>query len=157
MIRDTGTVELVFSLVEEDGWPPVSTECVPCIRTGDHFRVLVAPLFVQGVSAGDVIAPDLDAARHVVTWQSVERSRRSTVWLLRLAQCADRQIDCALKALRALGCNTSGIEALGAYAIDVPDTLSIRAVDECLEGLDSERVAVAFPSMRHDEAAASTA
>jgi hypothetical protein len=57
MIRNTETVELVFALAPEEGWPPVATECLPCMRSGDGFRILVAPLFVKGVSVGDVIVP----------------------------------------------------------------------------------------------------
>jgi len=66
------------------------------------------------------------------------------LWLLRLKY--SDTINSVLSQLRGRGCNTVGLDALGAYALDVPESVPIEAVDEALEQLDPESVAAEFPS-----------
>lgn len=141
-------VSLSFPLEEEDGWPPVSVECLPFRKVGDHYEVLDAPLFIKDMSVGDVLSVTLEADL-VRAWRHVKRSDRSTFWLARLQ--AANQIDIVLGELRELGCNTVGAPALGTYAIDVPEAVEIGLVDNILDKLDREAVAIAYPSMRHPE------
>jgi hypothetical protein len=42
-------------------------------------------------------------------------------------------------------------KVVGAYAVDVPESVPITTVDAALAHLDPDSVAVAFPSMRHPE------
>lgn len=141
-------VSLSFPLEDEDGWPPVSVECLPFRKVGDDYEVLDAPLFIKDMSVGDILSVTLEADL-VSAWRHVKRSDRSTFWLGRL-QTTD-QIDIVLGELRELGCNTAGGPALGTYAIDVPGTVEIGLVDNILDKLDRETVAIAYPSMRHPE------
>jgi len=143
------TVSLAFDLDVEDGWPPVAVECLPFRVAHEGQVALVPPFFMKDLSVGDVLEVTLDADRRVQSWLHVARSERTTIWLLRL-QPSDT-INVVLAQLRALDCNTSALEQAGVYAIDVPESVPIAAVDTVLDRLDSDSVAVAFPSMRHAE------
>jgi hypothetical protein len=50
-----------------------------------------------------------------------------------------------------LGCTSTGLPKFGAYAIDVPPGTSMKSVDAVLVKLDREKVAIAYPSLRHSE------
>lgn len=144
------TVSLMFALDVEDDWPPVAVESMPFRVTHEGHVALAPPLFVKDLSVGDVIDAMPNATTgHVFWWRHLAKSARTTIWLLRL-QPSDT-IETALAALRQLGCNTVGLAEAGAYAVDVPESIPIDAVDAVLGQLDSEAVAVAFPSMRHEE------
>jgi hypothetical protein len=144
------TTSLKFSLQVEDGWPPVAVESLPFERRGEDYEALFAPLFVKNLSVGDRIAVTVDDDDSVVSWQHTHRSSRTTIWLLRLRQT--NEIAAALSNLRSIGCNTVGLDSVGSYAIDIPDSVSIESVDAVLDKLDRDSVAIAYPSMRHPEA-----
>jgi hypothetical protein len=119
-------------------------------RVADEgYVALVPPLFVKDLSVGDLIEVKLEAGDRVQHWQHVARSGRTTVWLLRMQRSST--IEGVLAKLRALGCNTAALEGAGAYSVDVPESVPIETADSMLAELDSEAVAVAFPSMRHTE------
>lgn len=142
-------VSLSFPLEVEDGWPPVVVECLPLRIVNEGYAVLVPPLFVKDLSVGDVIEAKLEPGDQVRSWLHAARSGRTTIWLLRM-RCSST-IEVVLAKLRAVGCNTASLEAAGAYSVDVPEAVAIETVDVVLSELDSEAVAVAFPSMRHVE------
>jgi hypothetical protein len=148
MSAPTDTVSLSFALDVQDGWPPAGVECLPFQVTAEGYVAMDAPLFVKDLSVGDVIAVERDGVNGLVfSWRHVRKSGHTTIWLLRMK--ASETIEPVLMALRELGCNTGALGTAGAYTIDVPPTLSIAAVDAALEQLDSDAVAVAFPSLRH--------
>jgi Domain of unknown function (DUF4265) len=141
---------LEFGLVEKDGWPPVSVESLPFSVASDGYVALLPPLFVKDLSVGDVIDAEVDIdSFRVVSWRHVVRSKRTTIWLLQMR--SSDTINVVLAKLREHGCNTVGLDALGTYAVDVPESVAIEMVDKALEHLDPESVAVAFPSMRHHD------
>ena len=140
-------ISLQFPLDREDDWPPAGNESLPFDKLSDGYRLLVAPLFINNLSVDDIIDVVEDDNRFVKSWNHIRKSQRTTVWLLRLAE--DNQIDVALEELQSLGCNTVGLPLFGCYAADVPEEISMSDVDAVLRMLDSNRVAVAFPSMRH--------
>lgn len=149
--KSKGLVSLGFALKVENDWPPAAVESLP-FTTGlvERYRLTKPPLFVKDLSVDDVIAVkkfDLDG--NVVSWRHVVRSKRTTIWMLRLRQTTS--INQALGELRKLGCNTVGLDHVGCYSIDVPENLGIEEVDKVFSILDSECVAIAFPSMRHPE------
>lgn len=151
-MADKGTVSLGFVLEIEDGWPPVAVESLP-FATGlvvEEYRLTKPPLFVKDLSVDDLIAVnEFDLEGNVVSWRHIVRSQRTTIWLLRLRQTED--IKRALSELRELGCNTVGLDSVGCYSIDVPENLGIEKIDAVLSSIDAERVAIAYPSMRHPE------
>jgi hypothetical protein len=119
------------------------------VRTG--FLALVPPLFVKGLSVGDVIEAQVDERNgSVFSWSHVTRSRRSTVWLLGLGD----SLPAVLEALRAMGCATASMDGISVHSVDVPEDVSLDALDGVLEQLDAEAVVVAFPSLRHGNDAA---
>jgi len=142
-------VSLKFGLDVEDGWPPVAVESLPFRVTETGYLALSAPFFVKNLSAEDVISACLSENYNVESWEHVGRSQRSTVWLLRLK--TPNNIEGALARARAMTCNTSGIDSLGCYSIDVSTEVPITEVDAILADLDEDAVAVAFPSLRHLE------
>jgi hypothetical protein len=143
-------VSLSFPLEVEDGWPPVSVESLPFRVVAEGFVALVPPVFVKELSVGDVIRTNLEAGGYrVIDWTHVAKSGSTTVWLLRMK--ASETADLVLAELRDLGCNTVGIGQFGVYSVDVPETVAIDAVDAALAHLDTDAIAVAFPSMRHGQ------
>lgn len=142
-------VYLSFPLEVEDDWPPVAVEALPFKATPAGLVALVPPIFVGGLSVGDVIKVELEPdTDRVMTWAHVASSGNTTVWLLRTGP--SDTIEPVLDRLRTLGCNTVGLEGVGAFSVDVPESIEMSAVDSILEGLDSDSVAVAFPSLRHE-------
>ena len=143
------SVSLQFPLIRKDDWPPVGTESLPFDPLPLGFRALVAPLFVKDLSVGDVIRIVEGDSHLVGSWTHIQKSRRTTIWLLRLDE--HNEIDASLEELRSMGCNTVGLPKFGCYAVDVPEEISIVDVDAVLAKLDSNSVAVVFPSMRHPD------
>lgn len=143
------SVCLSFSLPVEDDWPPVAVESLPFEAASNGYRLLNAPLFVKDLSVGDIIAAELREENLISSWQHVFRSKRTTIWLLRMKETGE--IKNTLARLRNLGCNTVGLDAMGCFAVDVPESVSMHDIDSVLSALDSDAVAVAFPSMRHPD------
>ena len=146
---DSSTISLKFPLDVVDGWPPVAVESLPFRLSAEGYRAMVSPLFVKDLSVDDVISAQLGDENLVESWRHLVRSGRTTIWLLRLK--LPNRIDLALAELRELGCNSVGLASVGCYSIDVPETVSVDKIDAILSTLDSDAVAVAFPSMRHPE------
>lgn len=142
-------ISLQFALLNDDGWPPVGSESIPFDKTDAGYKCLSVPLFVKDLSVGDVIKINSFSGVFIESWCHIERSNRSTLWLLRLSDSPP--IERSLKKMRLLQCNTTGVDEFGCYAVDIPDSVSIIDVDTILEDLDPDLVAVAFPSMRHPD------
>lgn len=138
--------EFAFRLKVEDGWPPVSVEALYFLRTTDGaFQLKSAPFFLKDFSVDDVFL--IEAENAVVTsWKRISRSARSTVWLQ-----ADEGIDIedVLDDLKRAKCNVERLRNFGLFSIDVPPECSEAFLDECLDRLPGDGVAVAFPSFRH--------
>lgn len=143
------SISLRFQLAGNEGWPPVGSESIPFEKLAIGYECISVPLFVKDLSVEDVISIDQEENGFVSCWTHVQKSSRSTIWLLRLTDSPP--IHECLKILRSLQCNTVGLDDFGCYAVDVPAALPIREVDAVLEMLDEELVAVAYPSMRHPE------
>jgi hypothetical protein len=142
--------KLCFNLEVEDGWPPIAVEEVPSEKVSGGYKVLMPPLFVKDLSVGDVVTVLRDEKGYVDTWSHVFRSDRTTVWLLRLKNTP--AIGEVLSDLRALGCNTVSLAAVGSFSVDLPADVPIASVDAILERLDRNEVGIAYPSFRHPEA-----
>jgi hypothetical protein len=145
------TDELLFELEIEDDWPPVAVECLPCVRVKGGYRVEASPVFVKNLSVGDVISVSRDERGNVSSWAHVRKSGRTTIWLAGLIAHGDDDIADVLPELHARDCNTVEFEQIGRYSIDVPAERSIHEVGACLSKLDQSRVAIAYPSFRHEE------
>ena len=145
------SVELQFVLTIEDGWPPVAIEGLPATPLEYGYRVEAAPLFVKGLSVGDIIYVTRNAEGNVSSWGHLKKSNRTTIWLLRVGKVNPDDIQRILQELRALKCKTVQLPQCGTYSIDVPAECPMEEVDACLEQLDKESVAVAYPSFRHNE------
>jgi len=144
-------MSLKFALEVEEDWPPFAVESLPfTIGLAERYRLTKPPLFVKDLSVDDVIAvKKFDSDGNVVSWRHVARSKRTTIWILRLKQ--NNNIDQVLDELRKLGCNTVGLDQAGCYSIDVPEALEMEEIDAVLSSLEAERAAIAYPSMRHPE------
>jgi hypothetical protein len=149
-MSDEPIVSLSFALEIEDDWPPVGAECLPFRSTATGYLALVAPLFVKGLSVGDVIEAEVDpVSEQIFSWRHVTRSAHSTIWIARLRQT--KTIAAVLAELEDLGCSTVSVDQIGVHAVDVPENVAIDRVDAVLERLDPDSAAVAFPSMRHPD------
>ncbi|MBK6918310.1 MAG: DUF4265 domain-containing protein [Deltaproteobacteria bacterium] len=143
------TAFLEFILEIEDGWPPVAVECLPFLLAPGGYTAVTAPLFVKDLSVGDIIRARLEpTGNRVVSWEHISRSQHSTLWLLRVGPSLT--LAPVLDDLRRLGCSTESSDALGVYAVDIPASVQLNSVDDVLARLESNAVAVAFPSLRHE-------
>lgn len=143
-------LELHFPLEVEDEWPPVSLEGVLVTYVGtSQYRIETPPLFVKGLSVGDVINAIIDSKENIKSWQHVIHSGHSTIWLHRLDEPSE--IKRVLEKLEEYGCQAIRLPQAGCYSVDVPESLDIKIVDEVLGTLDSDKVAVAYPSFRHHD------
>src|SRR5690606_40695523 len=101
--------ELLFILDVEDGWPPVSIEGIPCEVVNGSHQIKAAPLFVKDISVDDIIDVVLDSFGKVSSWHHVQKSSRSTIWLLRTADT--QNIDAILQELRRSEEHTSELQS----------------------------------------------
>ncbi len=137
-----------FALENDDDWPPVSTESVWCERVADHYKLVNAPFFIQGLAYGDVFEAEPDPINgHVFNFKVVEQSGHSLVWALN--NC---EIDIAAfkKAILNLGCSIEGFERFSLYAIDIPATVSRHKINEVLDQYEKQGLDLAFPIWRHE-------
>jgi hypothetical protein len=141
-------IELHFILNVVDEWPPVAVEGVPCIQVEGGYRIETPPLFVKGLSVGDVISAEFNSDGNVASLQLISRSGRTTLWILRTAE--GDNIESVLPRLQSMNCKIVALPKQGSYSVDVPAEVSIADVDACLAQLDANSTAVAFPSFRHD-------
>jgi len=146
-------VELLFQLEQdEDGWPPVAVEGLWCEPQDSSYRVQTCPLFVKGVSVGDLIEVEQDQQGEVLSFTVLRPSENSTVWVI---FWDESKIEPTLAELRALDCDTTG--PLGGWktklcSVNVPRSVSLTEVDALLEPLEElEQIAVAYPSNRHGD------
>lgn len=141
---------LSFRLEVKDGWPPVAAEGLQCLRVESGFHVMSTPLFLKNLSVGDVIEVTDEEHNQVWSWEHISKSTNSTVWLLRLRAV---ELEPILASLTTIGCNVTSLVECGVYALDVPPSVAAAQLDECLGQLDASKVAVAYPSWRHEETA----
>jgi hypothetical protein len=142
-------VSLQFPLQVVDDWPPVGSESLSFEKGLIGYTLLVPPMFTSELSVGDVVEIFKDEFGFVSRWRHLARSGRSVIWILRISNGAF--IEQTLNKLREVGCNTTGVDDLGCYSVDIPEDVSIKSVDAVLDELDTNAVAVAFPSFRHSK------
>lgn len=133
---------LKFSLLVEEDWPPVQVESLPTKKVEGFFEVIVPPFFLQDLSCGDIITVRKNNDR-VTSWSHIYKSQRSTIWLL--DNNSYEQLEVYLENLKNLGCNIERLEKIGLFSIDVPENID---VEEIINYLEEEDVAVAYPSYR---------
>ena len=138
---------LTFRLPVRDGWPPVSVECLPVTKVAQGYRVEAAPFFVKGLSSGDVLSVSIEG-EEVIEFEHVERSKRTTLWLMSFDDGAVRDV---LASLRKLDCNTEELAEFAYFTIDVPQACPLELVERHLETLSDNQAAIAFSSLRHEE------
>ena len=148
-------IELNFPLERDDDWPPFATEGLWCQPERADFLVLTCPLFVKGVAIGDRITAHLEetaalpSQREVVSFNVLEPSDHSTIWLIAIEDSLRERI---LAELRSLGCSTVEAPegARGHAAIDVPGHVDMAPVDAVLDPHEQRgSVHLAFPALRH--------
>jgi hypothetical protein len=142
--------ELNFVLEVEDDWPPVALECLPVEQVGPFvYQLSNPPLFIKGLSVGEVLEVSVDEKNHVVSWKILEASAHSTIWISRLERV--NRLESILEALRILGCGSVAAPTLGCYSVDVPETVAMADIDTILGTIDVETLGIAFPSFRHPD------
>lgn len=111
-----------FHLPVDDGWPPHPTEVLAAAPTSaGRARLLEVPLFADGVSAGDVVQVDTDAAAGPVTC----RGRHSTV---RVVAASTHDLAAPRELVEGLGCVTRTSPDHAVLAVDVPERVAIEDV-----------------------------
>ncbi|MEY3997144.1 MAG: hypothetical protein RL344_1487 [Pseudomonadota bacterium] len=142
---------LAFSLNVEDGWPPVAIENIPCTKMDSGFKIDIPPLFVNGLSVGDIISVELDSLNNVTSWEHIFQSKRTTIWILGLNINKQKSIFNVLIELNKLNCHTVSLKEYNYFSVDVPNDCSIDLIDTCLSELNQDFFSIVYPSFRHDE------
>lgn len=149
VMKSHRSVSLTFRLEVEEDWPPVAAESLPFIQFGETYEAQAAPLFVKHLSVGDKIRL-LDVENDQVwSWEHVDKSANSTVWLLRTD---DVEVEPLLPPLHKIGCQTAWSSQCGVCSVNVPLEVDVKRLDTYLSRLESKGLAVAFPSWRHNDA-----
>jgi Domain of unknown function (DUF4265) len=141
-------IELHFNLNVIEDWPPVSVEGILCTKILEGYRLESPPLFVKGLSVGDIISVEFDSVNNIKSWKILAHSSRTTIWILRTGP--NDNIRPVLEGLKSLGCKSVELSELGCYSVDVPAEVSIADVDTLLSSLDPINTAAVFPSFRHN-------
>jgi hypothetical protein len=147
--RASKVVSLTFPPQVVDGWPPFASECLPFVTLKSGYRLRTSPLFIKGLSRDDVISAEFDDDGHVSEWRHIRRSGHTTMWLMRLS--LKNEIGRLLDLLKNAGCSLVDLGQYGCYAIDIPPKVPIYKIDQIVDLVNTDEVAVAFPSMRHEE------
>lgn len=141
--------ELTFSLPTTGSWPPISVEGIAASESEYGYTIEEPPLFVKGLSVGDIISPHFDDKGNVEKWDHLEKSKNSTVWLLEKRD--ETKIELILNEFHKLGCFSVQLKQVGAYSINVPSTINFSVIDDYIDTLDKDEIAIAFPSFRHSD------
>jgi hypothetical protein len=137
LIDDKEFVKVAFRLeVDEDGYPPVSTETLWAQREGDGFRLDNTPFFVHGVALGDIV--HATPVEGMLGYQHVlKRSGHGTV---RVIMFEGGDVEKTREEFRKLGCPSELSSISTLFAVDIPPMDDYSAVRNFLEqGLEKGR------------------
>lgn len=123
-------VKVVFRLeIDEDGYPPVSTETLWAQKEGDGFRLDNTPFFARGVALGDIVhAVPVDGMLEY-KWV-IKRSGRGTV---RVIMFEEAETEKTREEFRKLGCPSELSHIPGLFAVDIPPMDDYSAVRNFLD------------------------
>jgi len=136
-IRVNGRFSLV---IDEDGWPPVSSEGLWAEPLGDdQFRIDNTPWFVVNLAAEDVVTAL--AGSDGVLWATgkVRWAGRCTIRVIPRRDgplAGDRQA--VLDLFAPFGVSGEGIEQFGMVALDVPPEVDVAAVKAMLKAGEAD-------------------
>lgn len=144
-------MKLTFSLDHLPGSEslPVRCESLHADMVDGAWRVANAPFFVQDLACGDLIKVVEMQATEVRSWQHIERSANSTVWLL---ATRDVPLKPLADALRDAGCQVEGLPQLNLCSVNVPPTVTAATLDALLADASGLGIEVAYPAWRHPDA-----
>ena len=74
--------ELLFKLLPDDDWPPVSVEGIYVEENKGYFEILNAPFFIKDLSVGDQIIIKEEESEQIVEWEHLHKSKNSNVWIM---------------------------------------------------------------------------
>lgn len=116
---------------DEDGYPPVKVESVWAKAiSGGLYEVDNIPFFTRDATVGDRITVRKDEYGNLWFREAAERSTHS---LIRVVFFDRDCIEDVIKKLREIGCNTERMRPYNLVAVDVPDSVSLEAVQDFLE------------------------
>lgn len=128
-------VRVRFALaVDEDGWPPVSSEGLWAVPLGGHaYRIDNTPWFVRGLAADDVV--EARAGSDDVLW-ATRRLRWSGRLTIRVVPRGDGplagRLQEVLDAFAVFGVSGEGVSQYGLVALDISPEAPIAAVKRLL-------------------------
>jgi len=123
--------KLFFHLeIDEDGYPPASTESLWAIQQGEHLVVDNIPFFARGVSCGDIVSFDLEDGDRYFR-EVVQDSGHSTVRMIIYDR--EKRMSAVCARLEELGCQWEQSPYPSLIAVDVPPTANIDALRSFLD------------------------
>ncbi|MFJ4344794.1 DUF4265 domain-containing protein [Pseudomonas sp. NPDC089401] len=125
--------KIVFKLTQdEDGYPGVSFESVWGVQVGpNQYKVDNVPVYVYGVSKGDVVKIEQVDGESVVT-DLLYRSGHYTLRVFVEDQDLKAQV---VKDITARGGRCSVSSAFSLFSVDLPPEVDFQAVDSYLNAL----------------------
>jgi hypothetical protein len=139
--------KLAFALDVADGWPPVATEHVWCVKANGRYRLKSSPFFIKGLACDDWFSAEPDAVNgRIFNYTLVESSGHSLVWI---SDAAGPDFESYRDELLDLDLGVEHLPQFRHYAVDVPESANPKAVNELMDRLQEAGFAMAFPVWRH--------
>lgn len=143
---DRATVDLTFELSPDAGWPPSATETVRAAIVAPGLAEIVSvPLYVDGVSVGDLVEVD-EAPAGLRAGRLSRAGRHSTVRVVSTESVGLVELS-QLMEQRGLAMTTSSVPAV--LAIDVPELHPIEDVLVLLDFRSSMTLTYTVSCLRH--------
>jgi hypothetical protein len=130
-------VRIVFSLQQEDGYPPFSEEFVRAIKVDENIcEIDSMPFFIYGVNLCDLVS--VTEQGDFLYCDSFYKSSGHLTYRL-FFEDKDR-IASVCETLRNMGCNSEGSHMPSLVAVDVPPTVDKTLVYQYLSELKNGEV-----------------
>ena len=147
-MADENYKKVVFELEQdEDGYPPDKWESLWAFEVEpDAYSIDNIPIFVKGISSGDVVAAEQEGAE--LRFKRLIRPSANSVFRLYLSDVSDAKA--ARESFRKLGCESEQSHIPKLVAIEIPGTAPIEPVAALLdEGAESGRWEYEQGVLRH--------
>lgn len=139
-------VEVLFPLVDDEGWPPYPAETIDAVLIAhDLAELRGVPWFVTDISRGDIVRVRRDGIGYV-GGGIVSRSGHSTVHVLATSEAELAPI---VQRLDQLGTRVASGLTPPMLAVDVPESCSLDEVLRVLTAAESMTCAYTVANRQH--------
>jgi hypothetical protein len=130
-------VNVTFPLDQQDDWPPVAREDIPCNQVAEgQYRLRGIPFYARAVARDDVVKASPRNGR----LEFIEVCDRAEAATVRAIVRDESRVAAVRKALGFLGCDTAVNDLVKLVAIHVPSFVPYGPIRDYLEAQSREGV-----------------